>query len=59
MSLRCTEFQGSWLWYWWVQGLGENSFVALENLSDGEDTNSAWENINESNKTSAKDSLGL
>ena len=33
--------------------------MALDNLSDGEDTNSAWENINESNKTSAKDSLGL
>jgi len=26
---------------WWVQKLEENSFVALENLSDSEDTNRA------------------
>jgi len=31
----------------------------LENLSDGEDTNKAWENIVKNIKTSAKVSLGL
>jgi len=31
----------------------------LENLSDGEDINRAWENIKETSKTSAKESLGL
>jgi hypothetical protein len=31
----------------------------LENLSDGEDINRAWENIKVNTKTSAKDSLGL
>jgi len=31
----------------------------LENLSDGEDINMAWENIKENIKTSAKESLGL
>ena len=36
-----------------------NRFVALENLSDGEDINRAWENIKENIKTSAKVSLGL
>ena len=36
-----------------------NRFVALENLSDDEDTNRAWENIKENIKSSAKDSLGL
>jgi hypothetical protein len=36
-----------------------NSFAALENLSDGEDINRAWENIKENIKTSAKDSPGL
>ena len=36
-----------------------NRFVALENLSDGEDINRAWENIKETIKISAKDSLGL
>jgi len=36
-----------------------NRSVALENLSDGEDVNRAWENIKENIKTSAKDSLGL
>jgi len=33
-------------------------FAALENLSDGEDINRAWENIKENIKTSAKGSLG-
>jgi len=36
-----------------------NSFAALENLSDGEDINRAWENIKGNIKTPAKDSLGL
>jgi len=36
-----------------------NKFAALENLSDDEDINRAWENIKENIKTSAKDSLGL
>jgi hypothetical protein len=31
----------------------------LENLSDGEEINRAWENVKENIKTSAKDSLGL
>jgi hypothetical protein len=31
----------------------------LENLSDGEDINRAWENFNEDIKTSAKVSLGM
>jgi len=31
-----------------------NRFAALENLSDDEDINRAWENINENIKTSAK-----
>jgi hypothetical protein len=31
----------------------------LENLSDGEEINKAWENIKENIKTSAKESLGL
>jgi hypothetical protein len=31
----------------------------LENLSDSEDTERAWENIKENVKTSSKDSLGL
>jgi len=35
------------------------SFAALENLSDSEDVNMAWENIKENIKTSAKESLGL
>jgi len=34
-------------------------FAVLENLSDSEDINRAWKNINENNKTSAKESLGL
>jgi hypothetical protein len=33
--------------------------TALENLSDSDDINRAWENINENIKTSAKDSLEL
>jgi hypothetical protein len=36
-----------------------NMFTALENLSDDEDINRAWENVKENTKTSAKDSLGL
>ena len=36
-----------------------NKFAALENLSDKEDINRAWENINEKIITSAKESLGL
>ena len=36
-----------------------NRFVALENLSDSEDINTAWENIQENVKTSAKETLGL
>jgi hypothetical protein len=31
----------------------------LENLSDSEDVNRAWENIKENTKTSAEGSLGL
>jgi hypothetical protein len=34
-------------------------FAALENLSNDEAINRAWENIKENIKTSAKDSLGL
>jgi hypothetical protein len=36
-----------------------NRFTALENLSDSEDKNRAWENIKENIKTSANESLGL
>ena len=36
-----------------------NKFAALENLSDNEDINRAWENIKENIKTSAKESLDL
>jgi hypothetical protein len=36
-----------------------NRFAAMENLSDGEDINMAWENIKENVKTSAKQSIGL
>ena len=36
-----------------------NRFAALENLSDDEDINRAWENIQENIKTSTKESLGL
>jgi len=36
-----------------------NRFAAFENLSDDEDINKAWRNIEENIKTSAKDSLGL
>ena len=32
-----------------------NRFAALEIVSDGEDINWAWENIKETNKTSAKE----
>ena len=34
-------------------------FAALESLSDSEDINTAWENIKQNIKTSAKESLGL
>jgi len=37
----------------------KNRFVALENLSEDENINRAWENIKENIKTSAKESLGL
>jgi hypothetical protein len=33
--------------------------AALENFNDSMDMNRAWENIKESIRTSAKDSLGL
>jgi len=36
-----------------------NMFAALENLSDSEDINRAWENIKENIKTSSKVSLRL
>ena len=36
-----------------------NQIAALDNLSDNEDINRAWENIKENIKTSAKESLGL
>ena len=35
------------------------SFAAVENLSDSENINRAWENVKEYIRTSAKDSLGL
>jgi len=35
------------------------SFAALENLSDSENTNRAWENIKEYIRTSAKESIVL
>jgi len=34
-----------------------NRFAALENLSDSEDINMAWENVKENIKSSAKESL--
>jgi hypothetical protein len=34
-------------------------FAALENLNNSKDTDSAWENIQENIKTSAKESLDL
>jgi hypothetical protein len=36
-----------------------NRLAALENLSDDEEKNRAWENMKENIKTSAKESLGL
>jgi len=36
-----------------------NRFTALENVSDSEDINMAWENIKENIETSGEDSLGL
>ena len=36
-----------------------NRFAALEDLSDSEHINRAWESIKENIKTSAKESLGL
>ena len=37
----------------------KNTFAALENLSDDEYINRAWENIKENTKISGKNSLGL
>jgi len=37
----------------------KKSFAALEDLSDDEDINRAWENIKENIRTLAKESLGL
>jgi hypothetical protein len=37
----------------------KNRFSALEDVSDDEDINRAWESIKEKIKTSAKESLGL
>ena len=34
-------------------------FVALENVRDSEDINTAWEHIKETIKSSTKESLGL
>jgi hypothetical protein len=36
-----------------------NRFAALENISEDEDINRAWESIKENIKTSATDSLGM
>ena len=36
-----------------------NRFAALENVSEDEDINRAWENIKENIKTSATESLGM
>jgi hypothetical protein len=36
-----------------------NRFTALENLSDSEDKNRAWEDIKENIKTSAKERVDL
>jgi hypothetical protein len=36
-----------------------NRFAALENVSDDEDINRAWESIKDNIKTSAKESHGL
>ena len=36
-----------------------NRFAALGNLSGGEDSNRAWENIKENIKPTAKENLGL
>jgi hypothetical protein len=36
-----------------------NRFAALENLSDSEDINTAWQNMKENIKASAKETLGL
>ena len=36
-----------------------NMLAALESLSDSADINSAWKNIKENIRTSAKESLGL
>ena len=36
-----------------------NKSAALENVSDSEDINRAWQNIKENIKISAKESLGL
>ena len=36
-----------------------NRFATLKNLNDSEDINRAWEDINESTRNAAKESLGL
>jgi hypothetical protein len=36
-----------------------NRLAAIENLNDGEDINRAWENIKETIKFSAKETVGL
>ena len=36
-----------------------NRFSALQNLSDGEDFNRAWEKVKENIKPTAKENLGL
>jgi flagellin-specific chaperone FliS len=36
-----------------------NRFAGLDNLSDSEDINRAWENIKQSNKITAKGNPGL
>jgi hypothetical protein len=36
-----------------------NRFAALENLSDGEDINRAWENLEENTETPVKEILSL
>jgi hypothetical protein len=41
----------------WCQIKISNRFAALENLSDSEDINRAWENIKENVRTTANKSL--
>jgi hypothetical protein len=42
-----------------IQNKISNRFAILENVSDSEDINSAWENIKGEITNLAKDSLGL